>query len=222
MLWVLIPLVIVTVLMWIPYRYLADIADDLSKRTRELAYAQRRTAVESRVRAKRQVNRLIDRIIAGAITAGLYILEKMIVLFGWLMRFYSYLMRAFSWVLKHIAAFLRSEQVVRRLLGWLFQLLLVVFLLILLYREFAGLRFAITYFLIVLVVLGVLTWLFPYTVDQPPRLQENIHRILFMLLAAGMAFIALRQLGWIGIAISLLAAGIVWLLTGTIEEEVVG
>ncbi len=104
-------------------------------------------------------------------------------------------------------------------LNYTFQIFLIMFLLFLIINEFYKLSFINpTYFLILVIVLGILSILFPYEQEEVARASPILIFILGIL-GAVVIFIKTRELGWLSYIIAVVVFVMIMLLSQIIYEE---
>ena len=104
-------------------------------------------------------------------------------------------------------------------LNYTFQIFLIMFLLFLIINEFYKLSFINpTYFLILVIVLGVLSIIFPYEQEEVARASPIL---IFIIGIAGavVIFIKTRELGWLSYIIAAVAFVMIILLSQIVYEE---
>ena len=117
----------------------------------------------------------------------------------------------------------------KHVFSFVFQTLLLVFLLVLLLREFYPDRvnayININWFMIVVIVFGALSILFPpsredeHGMEREPTSKDKTLVISLGILGAVIIFLKIRTLGWIGYVISILGGLIIILLSWLILNE---
>lgn len=110
--------------------------------------------------------------------------------------------------------------------NYVFQILLILFLLTLLvqqfYPDFVNSKININWFMIVVIVFGALSIIFPVThkkEDKPATKKDLFLVISLGILGAIIIFLKLRNLGWISYVISALGGLIIILLSWMILTE---
>ena len=110
--------------------------------------------------------------------------------------------------------------------SYVFQTLLILFLIVLLVKEFypsfIDTRINVSWFMLIVIVFGALSILFP--VEKTERKEEfNLRDKLLIIglgvLGAAIIFLKLKELGWIGYVISILGGLIIALLSWLLLTE---
>ena len=117
----------------------------------------------------------------------------------------------------------------KHVFSFVFQTLLVIFLLVLLVREFYPAKINsyinINWFMIVVIVFGALSIIFPpaktgeMNEEKDPTWKDKALIIVLALLGGVIIYLKLKNLGWIGIVIPILGALIIGLLSWLVLTE---
>ena len=100
-----------------------------------------------------------------------------------------------------------------------FQTALIAFLVYLIVNEFFEIRFVnVKYFLIVVIVLGVLSILFPYEEKEKKKI-NNIWVYFIGIIGAVLIFLKTKDLGWLRFIAAFIAFVLIMLLNNIINEK---
>jgi hypothetical protein len=122
-----------------------------------------------------------------------------------------------------------EDELIKTALGYIFQLVLLAYLILLLINEFKTISFNLSYFLIAVIVLGVFTILFPPRTKKTryadiwgeERLSKKdlVFTIFISVIGSVLVFIKTKKLGWLSYAVSVVSFLLIFLLSYLLFSE---
>ncbi len=122
----------------------------------------------------------------------------------------------------------QSNEFMKQVFNYTFQILLFLFLITLLIQQFYPIeiesRININWFMFSVIIIGALSILFPQKPEEEKEFKKLTKKDLVLIMGMGILggiiiFLKLKELGWIGYLISILGGSIVVLLSWLLINE---
>ena len=235
LLYVLVPWGVISLLIWLPYNLIIDVlkksTENLTKRIEEINVISEETTKKigrisilgSSILGSYKLKNKLDRLLYSLISMYRYIIRLLFKIFSLFLFLTKVILKFTLIVLQRFWVIIQKnkEDLFKITVNWLFQVLLIVFLGLLIFKEFFTLKLDLNYLLVAVIILGALSIFFPYEKKEIKKTtkKDYVFTVILAIIGAVLIFVKTKSIGWLSYIIAIITAILIYLLSNLIYEE---